>query len=173
MKRTLLLAVVLSLAGCASRVANVTSLPAGVTVQEAKRWDAAVADLHKIALTTSFLRQALIDVCGSQSAVIPASSGQTPQPACDRTAYGLALQTVGKIDELQLSAGQALRQQPQHWGVSNKVVIAQYAQEILGQIQQLNSAGLTGIKNPASLKKINGLVAELQGAAKLVAALAA
>src|SRR5271155_4932905 len=104
----MILAVALScsLAGCAARVKNVTNLPAGVTLQQAQNWDAAIGDLHKIASTISSLRQAITDL--HNSAMLT------------DLYYSEALRVIGNIDRLELSAETVLRQSPQNFSASAK-----------------------------------------------------
>ena len=144
--------------GCASRVAHVTNTPAGVTEQQAKDWDAAVADLQKVATVTTGVRQAVIAA---------RNDGAFP----DDKAYGLVLQSLAKVDRLQLAASAILKQQPSQFGAGTKVQVGTLIQQILSELQQLNAAGVTGIKNPQSLQAINTLLAEAIAAAKLVLAL--
>jgi hypothetical protein len=161
MKTLSLASVVLacSLAGCAARVAHVTNLPPGVTEQQAKNYDAAVGDLHKIALTTSTLRQAVVDLRGA---------GLFP----DDTAFVTALRSLAKIDEAQLAASAYLRDAPEYFAEPQKQKIRDIFASITSEIQRLNAAGVTGIKNPASQDKVNGLITELTSVVNLVLALA-
>jgi len=145
------------LTGCAARVAHVTNLPAGVTEQQAKDYDAAVGDLHKIATVTSTLRQTVIDLRNAG--------------LFEDTAYSTTLIALTKIDQAQLAASAYLRDAPEYFGEPQKKKIADIFSSIVTQIAQLNFAGATGIKNPASLKQVNGLLAELTAVVNLVLAL--
>lgn len=151
------LAAVLLSGGCAGRYSSVTGLPAGVSQAQAKSWDAAVANLHKIALSTSFVRQGIIDV-----------NGATP---LDKEYYGKFLTSIAKVDELQLSASALLRQRPEYFGASEKVTVGKYATDILGELDKLDALGVTGIKNPDSAKRISSLLSDLTAAAKIVLSL--
>lgn len=151
------LAAVIFGGGCAGRYSSVTGLPAGVTQAQAKSWDAAVANLHKIALSTSFVRQGITDV-----------NAATP---LDKEYYGSFLGYVAKVDELQLSASALLRQRPEYFGASEKVTVGKYATDILAELDKLTALGVTGIKNPDSAKRISGLLGDLTAAAKIVLAL--
>ncbi len=160
MKHRVLLAVFLAcaLAGCAARVKNVTGLPAGVTQQQAQNWDAAVANLHKIAATTSSIRQAVIGL---------RNAGAFPNDA----AYAGALQGVARIDQVQLAASDLLKQQPQAFGQPQKQQIALYMNLITGDLEKLNAAGTTGVKNPDTAKQLNDLLSSLANLVKITLAL--
>jgi phospholipase/lecithinase/hemolysin len=145
----------LALNGCAARVAHVTNLPAGVTEQQAKNYDAAVAGLHKIAATNSALRKSLISLRGVFD---------------DRT-YGITLLALAKIDEAELSASAYLRDAPEYFGDTQKQRIADIFSNVANQIQALNTEGITGIKDPETLKQVNGLISELTAGVNLVIAL--
>jgi hypothetical protein len=152
------LAGVMALAGCAARVTTVTGLPANVTQQQAQQWDTAVASLHKIAVTTSSLRQAVVAL--NEQGVFP-----------DGMAYANTLHSIAKIDQLQLAASTLLRQAPQNFGAPVKTQITGYLQQISTEITALNQQGVTGIKNPASQQQVAGLISEITSAAALVLAL--
>jgi hypothetical protein len=147
-----------SLTGCAARVANVTGLPPGVTAQQAINYDAAIGDLHKIAEVTSTLRQSII--------VLRADGLFT-----DGAAFGKALQALAKIDQAQLAASAYLRDAPEYFADTQKQKIADILGSVTQEIQALNTAGATGIKDPNSLNQVNNLITELTGIVKLVLAL--
>ncbi len=157
--RTVFFMFTLAACGCAARVRHVTNLPPGVTEQQAKDYDAAVGDLHKIALATSTLRQTVVDLRGA---------GLFP----DDTAFVTALRSIAKIDEGQLAASAYLRDAPEYFAEPQKQKIRDIFASITSEIQRLNSAGVTGIKNQGSLDKVNGLIAELTAVVNLVLALA-
>lgn len=149
----------LLMCGCSARVAHVTNLPPGVTEAQAKSYDSAVADLHNIADATSSLRQAVIDL--RNAGVFP-----------DDAAYGRTLLGIGKIDQAQQAASSYLRDAPEYFADPQKAKIKEIFSSASSEIQQLNAAGATGIKNPDSLKKINGMIADLTAVVNLVLALA-
>lgn len=157
MKRSILTAVFFActLAGCAARVQHVIDLPAGVTEQQAKDWDSAVANLHKIAATTSTLRKSVIAL--RNDGVFP-----------NDDAYASALQVLGKIDQIQVAASDLLRQQPKAFGQPQRQQIALYMQMVSAELKLLNTAGATGIKNADSRKQFDDLVSEITGLAGLV-----
>lgn len=165
MKRRILalcLASSMCFAGCAARVKNVTNLPVGVTLQQAQAWDAAVANLHKIASTVSTLRQSLTDLHTAQYEGKPVLSDEY---------YGEALRYIAAMDQTELAAEAVLRQSPQNFSASAKQQIAVYMQVISTQIQHLNAAGATGIKNPKSLQVVNGLLGEVTAVVTLILSL--
>lgn len=149
---------IMILTGCAARVKTVTDLPAGVTQTQAQQWDTAVANLHKIATVTSTLRTSVIAL--NKAGTFP-----------DGAAYATALQTIQKIDQIQLAASAVLRQAPQNFDAPTKTKIADYMQQISAQIATLNTQGVTGIKDPAGVQSINSMINDLSAAASLVLAL--
>jgi hypothetical protein len=150
------------LAGCAARVKNVTNLPQGVTQQQAQSWDTAVANLHKIASAVSTFRQTLTALHGAQ---------YDGKPVLSDEYYSEGLRMIGNVDRLELSAEIVLRQSPQNFSDTTKQKVVLYVQEISTELNQLNAAGATGIKNPKSLQQINNLLAELSGIVSLILAL--
>jgi hypothetical protein len=165
MKRKLLalcLSSTMLFAGCAARVKNVTNLPAGVTLQQAQAWDSAIADLHKIASTVSTVRQTLTQLHAAQ---------YNGAPILSDVAYGEAMRMIGNVDNLELSAEVVLRQSPQNFSVAAKQKVTFYVQSISTEIQQLNTLGATGIKNPTSLKTVNSLLADLTATVALILSL--
>lgn len=143
-----------ALCGCAVRTQNVTNLPAGVTQAEVQAWDTEVADLQKVSTVVSTLRQAVI---GAENA------GAWP----DSATYVKALQTVAKMDQLELAAAAFLQQQPQHFGVSVKQSIADYVNQIGSLMDSLSLQSVAGIKNPDTQKAIKAVVTELDAALQL------
>jgi hypothetical protein len=152
------LVAVLLLAGCAARAKNVTNLPAGVTEQQAQNWDAAVADLDRIAQSVSAVRLAVLAVRGA---------GAFP----DDKAYGITITALARVDQVELAAANLLKQQPQSFGQPVQQQLAIYMNLITQQLSDLNTAGVTGIKDPQSLQQINGLLSDLANSVKIVIAL--
>src|SRR5271157_1458628 len=122
--------------GCAARQKNITNLPAGVTQTQAQQWDSAVANLDKIASTTSAVRQAVI-----------AMNAQDPIPA---PYYGHILVALAKIDQSQISAAAFLKAYPNTWTPGLAAQMQNYMNDISAQLQALTQSGLVGIKNPTS-----------------------
>lgn len=152
----LLLAV--SLAGCAARQKTVTNLPAGVTMTEAQRWDAAVANLDRIASFTTSARQVVINL--NRQGAFP-----------DGPNYVTALQTLGKIDEFQLSASAVLKAAPGTFSASTKAQVQALLQQIQQQLAVLNSGGVIGIKDPSSQQQVNTLISNIAATATLILSL--
>jgi len=148
--------------GCAARVKNVTNLPPGVTLQQAQTWDAAVANLHKIASTVSTFRQTLTDLHAAQ---------YDGKPVLSNEYYSEALRMIGNVDRLELSAEVVLRQSPQNFSLTAKQQVGIYVQQIATELNQLNAAGVTGIKNPKSLQQVNNLLGEVSSIVALILAL--
>ena len=145
--------------GCAARVQTVTNLPPGVTQQQAKNWDAAVADLHKIAVTTWTLRQSVIAL--NKNGALR-----------DGQAYVTMLSGIGRMDQLQTAAASLLQQSPQNFGAPVQAQVNGYVNQITAELTKLNATGATGIKDQSSLQQINMLLKEIADSANLVLAIA-
>jgi hypothetical protein len=147
----------LLLFGCAARVKNVTNLPPGVTLKEVQDWDAAVADLHKIAVTVSKAHQVLAEL--------------HEYGAATDDYYVEAIRVIGHIDQLEISAETVLRNAPQHFGAGTRLQVQSYINQVATELQHLNSLGATGIKNPKSQDKVNQLLRECTAIVGLVLSL--
>lgn len=141
-------------AGCGPRVKNVTALPPGVTQAQAQQWDAAVANLDKIATLTSSLRQSLTAIHTNQ--LIPDAE------------YGRALTILGQINNAQIAAAGVLNQTPKNFGAAAKTQVVGYTNSIAAALQDLTGVGATGIKDANSLKTVNSLLAEATAAVNLI-----
>jgi hypothetical protein len=141
--------------GCAARVAHVTDLPAGVTEQQAKNWDAAVAGLHKLATLTTTLRQGVITARGA--GVFP-----------DDHVYAAALVSIGRIDQAQIEAADFLKQQPKNFGAPVRAKLFADLNTISQELVALNQVGAADIKNSDSQKNILAIIAEITATANLV-----
>jgi len=139
-----------SLAGCAARVKNVTDLPVGVTLKQAQDWDVAVQNLSKIASVTTTARQAIIEL-------------HTVGLLKDGPTYVTALQSIGKVDELQLSASTILKQTPNNFTATTKQQVQSLLTQIGQQLVLLDQSGVTGIKNPNSQTQIADLIGQITG----------
>lgn len=146
---------ILALAGCGARVKTVTDLPTNVTMQQAKDWDTAIADLHKIADTVTTLRKTVI--AARNAGAIP-----------DDVAYTELLRGIGNVDVLELNAKNLLEKTPKAFSASEKQFLQMQMNSILDELKQVNTQGTTGIKNQQSLSTINGIISELQATANLV-----
>lgn len=153
-----LLMLVMSLSGCAARQKTITNLPAGVTMAQAQDWDAAVAKLHEIASVTSTVRSTVISL--NHQGLFP-----------DSNAYATTLTIIGKVDQLQLAASAILKQTPGIFTDSTRAQVKDYLQQISQQLVQLNTEGLTGIKNASNQQKVVALVAEITAAVTLILSL--
>jgi hypothetical protein len=139
---------------CAARQKTVTNLPAGVTQTQVQQWDTAVANLDKIASTTSAVRQAVIAI--NQVQAIPAPY------------YGRILTALGKIDQAQISAAAMLKAYPNTWTPGLAAQLQQYLTIISAQLTSITQDGLAGIKDANSQKQITTLIAEITAAVNLV-----
>lgn len=154
MKKLLAVVLACTLSGCAARVKNVTNLPPGVTVKQAQDWDAAVADLHKVASLVSTARKTLGEL--------------HDYGAATNDYYVEALRAIAHIDQLELSAEAVLRQAPQHFTDTTKGQVKSYVDQIATELQKLNGEGATGIKNADSLSKMNGMIGEVVAVVNLI-----
>jgi hypothetical protein len=151
-----------TLAACASRVKNVTNLPAGVTLKQAQDWDAAVADLHKVASTVAALHKTVSDLH---------AASYDGKPVLSDEYYAEALRAFGHIDQLELGAEAVLRQTPQNFSLGAKQQVSAFVQQMAAELQQLNSAGAIGIKNPKAQEQVNNLLKEATAIVALILSL--
>jgi len=160
----LVIALALSLGGCAARQSTVTNLPPGVTQAQVQSWDSAVANLNKIATANSALRQAVIQLHNTNdangNAIFP--SGQ---------AYVTTLTLIGQIDQTENAASVFLQTVPNSWPTSTKTQIATYMSGISAALQQLNTQGVTGIKNSNSLNNVNTFISEITSSVTIILSL--
>jgi hypothetical protein len=163
-KRILALCLSASVAfcGCAARVKNVTNLPPGVTLKQAQNWDAAIADLHKVATTVSTVRQTLTDLHNAT---------YDGKPLLTDEYYADALRALAHVDQLELAAESVLRQSPQNFSLSAKATVDAYIQQVSVEIEHLISQGAVGIKNPQSQQSVNNLLTEVAAAVNLLLSL--
>jgi hypothetical protein len=156
------LACTLAACGCASRVTHVTQLPPGVTEQQAQNWDAAVANLHKVASTVATLHKSLTNLHGAQ---------YDGKPVLSDEYYADALRAIAHIDQLELSAETVLRQSPKNFSLGAKQQVGAYVQQISAELAQLNGAGALGIKNSKSQQTIGNLLSEATAIVGLILSL--
>lgn len=152
------IALILSMSGCAARVAHVTDLPTGVTEQQAKNWDAAIADLHKIADLNSTLRKAVI---------IIRNDGLFTSDEY----YTKALTAVGRIDQYELESVNYLQQQPKLFSESQRQKLQSEMGLISDEISTLVMINATGIKNEGSKTTVGQIIGEITAVANLILAL--
>lgn len=153
-----------ALTGCAARQSTITNLPAGVSQAEVQSWDSAVANLNKIAIATTNLRQAVIQLHGSLDA-----NGQSAFPS--GPAYISTLEVIGKIDQIENSASVFLGGVPNNWTQGTKQQVTSYVSQISALIQQLNSEGVTAIKNANSQNQVNVFIKEITSAVTIILSL--
>jgi hypothetical protein len=152
------------LCGCAARQKNVTNLPPGVTLSQVQKWDAAVADLDKIASTTSVLRQAIQAL---NTATVTDSTG-THKIIPDGAVYGQMLTALGKVDQSQIAAATFLKSYPQTWDGTLQAKLSAYMNDISGALNSLNQAQLLGIKNAGAQAQVQQLIAGVVNAVSRV-----
>jgi hypothetical protein len=164
MKLNTLLVVALLMTGCAARQTSITNLPPGVTQAQVQSWDTAVSNLDKIATANSSIRQAVIQLHNTMD-----SSGNPIFPS--GPAYVTTLDMIGKIDQTENAAATFLNTVPNSWPASTKTTIANYMGAISTSLEQLNTQGVTGIKNPSSLTNINTLIADITASVTIILSL--
>lgn len=145
-------------AGCAARAKNITGAPSGVTQAQVQNWDAAVANLQKIAATTTTLRQAVIAL--NKAGAFP-----------DGSAYAGTLAGVGRIDELQIAAAKFLSGVPNDWSATTQATVNGYVTQIQAILTNLTASGVVGIKNPQSQQQVTALINEIGAAASIIISL--
>lgn len=152
------------LGGCAARQKNITALPAGVTQTQAQNWDAAVADLDKIAQTVSAARQTLITF--NQTSVTDSTGTHKLIP--DGKVYGAILTSFGKIDQAEQDAVVYLKAQPQNWSVSTQQKVQNDIKLIQAELSAITTQQLAGIKNANAQGQLQQFISELGGFATLI-----
>ena len=157
----------LLLDGCSARQKTVTNLPPGVTQGQAQSWDTAVANLDKIANSTSTLRQAVIAL---NTATVTDAQG-THKVIPDGATYAAILTSIGKIDQAEQDAVQYLRAQPQNWGISTQARIKNDVALIQAELSNITQQQLTGIKNSAAQQQVQGLISTIGNSALLILSL--
>ena len=141
--------------GCAARAKNITGVPSGVTQAQVQNWDAAVANLQKIASVTTTLRQAVISL--NKTGAFP-----------DGPAYAGTLSGIGRIDELQIAAANFLQGVPNDWSATTQATVNGYVTQIQAILTDLISSGVVGIKNPQSQQQVTALINEIGSAAAMI-----
>jgi len=148
-------AVLVSLSGCAARVKNVTNLPPGVTLQQVQNWDKAVQTLSQISTLTTTARTSIIEL-------------HTVGLLKDGPTYVTALEVIGKVDQLQLSASAVLKQSPNNFSDTVKMQVQDYMRQIGAQLIALNQNGVTGIKNPNTQTQVADLIGQITALTALI-----
>lgn len=68
--------------------------------------------------------------------------------------YVITLEVIGKIDQVEVAAVSFLNGVPNNWSQSTKTQVANYMNQITALINQLNSQGVTGIRNKDSQSQV-------------------
>lgn len=152
------------IAGCAARQKNVTNLPPGVTLTQVQQWDAAIADLDKIASASSVLRQAVIALNGAS---VTDSTG-THKVIPDGATYAAILTSLGKADQAQIAAAAFLKAYPNTWNASLAATLKGYMGDISAALQSIITTQLAGIKNAGAQSQIQQLIVGVTNAVNLV-----
>lgn len=150
-----LVILVVNFSGCAARAKNITGLPAGVSQSQVQSWDAAVANLQKISVTASSLRQAVIAL--NRAGAFP-----------DGPAYVATLTGIGKIDQLQIAASQFLQSVPNDWSLPTQTKVQAYVQQIQAALTDVTNSGVVGIKDATSKSQVDALITNLRAAANVI-----
>ncbi|MGH8864301.1 MAG: hypothetical protein ACREVZ_06610 [Burkholderiales bacterium] len=158
------------LGGCGARVKHVTNLPAGVTEQQVKNWDSAVGGLHKIALTTTTLRQTIIAL--NKATYTEPGKTEAEKVIPDGKIYIALLSGTARVDQAQIDAANFLKTVPNTWSASTQDKIRAYMNAIVEQIGNMTDQGIIGIKNPASQQQVKQLLGEIRDTAGLILSLA-
>ena len=161
MKRSsaIVLTFVLLFSGCAGRQKTVTNLPPGVTQAQVNSWDSAVANLNKMAVSVSAVRQLVISL--NKQGTFP-----------DGAPYAVTLRSIGQINQLEIASVDYLKTVPNSWSTTTATTIKANMDTILAQIQTLNAEGVTGIKDQNSLTQVNTLITEITSLTNIVLSLA-
>lgn len=168
---TVVLLVALTSGGCGARVKHVTNLPPGVTEQQVKNWDSAVGALHRIAATTSTLRQTVIAL--NKATYVEPGKTEAEKVIPDGRTYIGILSGIGRVDQAQINAANFLKTVPNTWSLATQDKVRAYMRTIGDELAKMNTEGLTGIKNPSSRQQVEQLIGEIQAVAGLVLSLTA
>lgn len=165
LKRELVLGVVVLLScfaymGCAARVKTVSNLPAGVSNSQVIEWDAAVANLERIASATSGARQSVIAL--NKAGAFP-----------DGAAYAITISDIAKIDQAQIIAARFLETVPNSWGKGTQQAVSSYITEIQAAVSEITDTGLAGIKDQSSRNQVQAFTQTIAAAANLILGLIA
>jgi len=153
--KSLILVSVLFLGGCAPRLTHVTNTPTGVTEQQVMNWYSAVGTVTATSDITVKLHQAWTNVHAMPIGITD-------------DVYVKGLQVLGKMDQLNIQTAQFLQTVPKDWSVSTQQRMQDYGNQILSQIELLNTNGVTNIKNPQSLATINGFIEDAKAGINLL-----
>jgi len=157
------------LGACSARQKAVTNLPPGVTQQQAQNWDAAVANLDKIAQSVSTFRQLMFQL--NQQTYADPTTGKVLKIIPDSKTYAGILMSIGKIDQAEIDAAMFLKAQPQNFGVTAQARVKNDIVTIEAELSAISTQQLAGIKSTSSLSQVQALVTEIGRLAALVLSL--
>lgn len=144
-----------TLTGCAGRKITVTNLPPNVTQQQVQDWVSASNNLKQAQAITHNLQGTII--------ALHFTVGKDGKAILPNAVYTAALQITAKLSATEIRFGRFLEQVPaKDFSASTKTAALNFTNDILGLVQELNSSGITGIKNPSSLATINNFLAEIR-----------
>jgi hypothetical protein len=145
----------LTMSGCAGNKITVTNLPPNVTQQQVQDWVSAANDLKQAQQLTHSLQ-------GTVLALRPLTDADG-KPVLPTEVYARAVRFCALLSAAEIRFGQFLQTVPaKDFSASTKAAALNFTNDILGLIQQLNSSGITYIKNPGTLATINNFIAEIR-----------
>ena len=150
-----MLALVSILPGCAGRKITVTNLPPNVTQAQVQDWVSAANDLKQAQQITHNLQRAVM--------ALRIATDADGKPVLPTSVYAKALQITARLSVAEIKFGRFLQGVPaKDFSASTKTAALNFTNDILGLIQELNSSGITYIKNPGTLATINNFIAEIR-----------
>lgn len=145
---------------CGKKI-KVTNVPVGVPEQRVVNWFAAVGALEDATSVTDAAKTAVIQL---NKTVGPDGNPILP----DGSAYAGILTSVGKALQLEGEAARFLKTVPKTWDESTQTKLLSWIDPILAELQNINTLGVTGIKNPQSLQRINGFITQIRMSIQLI-----
>lgn len=118
----------LALTGCAAKT-TVVNTPAGVTSDQVAKWKSAAENLDTVQRIT---HAALV------SAIALNHSGVIP----DSPEYGLAIQSIGHAEQLEIEAAKFLKTVPNDWALPTQRKIQDSINQILAQLTAAQATGV-------------------------------
>jgi hypothetical protein len=161
MKKRLAVAVLafsLVFSGCAARVNHITNLPPGVSEQSVKNWYSAVGAMKKIR-----------DI--DHSLYLTVTSLRDNKVWTDDASYTVALTSVGRLEATEIEANQFLESVPNDWSQPTQLKMQNYMNAISAAIQDLNTGGVTGIKDAGTLASVNNSIKSITVSVSLILSL--
>lgn len=145
---------------CGNKI-KVTNVPVGVPEQEVVNWFAAVGALEDATFVTDAVKTAVIQL---NKTVGPDGNPILP----DGPAYAGILTSIGKALQLEGEAARFLKTVPKTWDESTQKQLLSWIDPILAELQNINTLGVTGIKNPQSLQRINEFITQIRMSIQLI-----